>query len=193
MPRISQKFIDRKVQRPATGQIIYRDDQLIGFGLRVTRGSMSYIVACRVNGVNRRLTVGPHGRLNPDSARAEARKFLTAMTMGHDPREGEAKRKRARTLAEVLDEYLNYRLLRPNSIRSVISLVSRCLSDWLDMPIASITKDMVETRHRDLTMSTRMGASGKAQANAAMEREVRRTHMEGRIGMCRILETPITT
>ena len=49
MPRISQKFIDRKVRRPDHGQVIYRDDELIGFGLRVTRGSMSYIVECRVN------------------------------------------------------------------------------------------------------------------------------------------------
>lgn len=42
MPRISQKFIDRKVRRPDHGQVIYRDDELIGFELRVTRGSMSY-------------------------------------------------------------------------------------------------------------------------------------------------------
>ncbi len=38
MPRISQKFIDRKVRLPDHGQVIYRDDELIGFGLRVTRG-----------------------------------------------------------------------------------------------------------------------------------------------------------
>jgi hypothetical protein len=53
MPKISQKFIDRKIRRPDVGQVIYRDDELIGFGLRVTRGSMSYIVEGRVNGINK--------------------------------------------------------------------------------------------------------------------------------------------
>lgn len=93
MPRISQKFIDRKVRRPDTGQTIYRDDELIGFGLRVTRGSMSYIVECRVNGINKRITIGSHGRFDPDTAREEARKLLATMTLGRDPRVEEAKEK----------------------------------------------------------------------------------------------------
>jgi integrase len=154
-----------------TGQVIYRDDELIGFGLRVTRGSMSYIVECRVNGVNKRITIGPHGRFDPDTAREEARRMLTAMTLGRDPKEEDAKNKRAfLTLAEVLDDYLDCRTLRPNSIRSFTAVIKRCLGDWLELPLASITKDMVESRHRDLTKTTRMGTSGKAQANAAMER-----------------------
>jgi len=168
MPRISQKFIDRKVRRPMTGQVIYRDDELVGFGLRVTRGSMSYIVECRVNGVNKRITIGPHGRFDSNTAREEAGRLLAAMTLGRDPKEEDAKKKLS--LAQVLDEYLACRTLRPNSIRSFTGVIKRCLGDWLDLPIASITKDMVELRHRELTRPTRMGTSGKAQANVAMER-----------------------
>lgn len=154
-----------------TGQVIFRDDELIGFGLRVTRGSMSYIVECRVNGVNKRITIGPHGRFDPDTAREEARRLLATMTLGRDPKQEDAKMKRAfLTLAELLDEYLACRTLRPNSIRSFTAVIKRCLGDWLDMPIASITKHMVESRHRELTRPTRMGTSGKAQANTAMER-----------------------
>jgi integrase len=171
MPRISQKFIDRKVRRPMAGQVIYRDNELVGFGLRVTCGSMSYIVESRVNGVNKRITIGPHGRFNPDTAREEARGFLAAMTLGLNPKEEEAKKRHAQpTLSEVLEEYLACRRLRPNSIRSFTGLVHRCLGDWLELPLASITKDMVELRHRQLTRTTRMGTPGKAQANAAMER-----------------------
>ncbi len=170
MPRISQKFIDRKIRRPDTGQVIYRDDELIGFGLRVTRGSMSYIVECRVNGINRRITIGSHGRFDPDTAREEAKKLLAAMSRGRDPREEEAKEKLALiTLGEVLEDYLNSRTLRPNSVRNFRNVIRRCLGDWVSLPIASITKEMVETRHRELTKVTRMGTSGKAQANIAME------------------------
>ncbi len=170
MPRISQKFIDRKIRRPDNGQVIYRDDELIGFGLRVTRGSMSYIVECRVNGVNKRITIGPHGRFDPDTAREEAKKLLATMTRGRDPRVEEAKEKLSQiTLGEVLEDYLASRTLRPNSIRTFRSVPRRCLGDWLPLPIVSITKEMVETRHRELTRPTRMGTSGKAQANIAME------------------------
>lgn len=171
MPRISQKFIERKVKRPDTGQVIYRDDELIGFGLRVTRGSISYIVECRVNGINRRITIGPHGRLDPDTAREEAQKLLSLMTLGRDPRVEEAKHKLSRiTLGEVLDDYVSSRSLRPNSIRSFRSILKRCLGDWLSMPITDITREMVESRHRELTRVTRQGTSGKAQANSTMER-----------------------
>lgn len=171
MPRISQKFIERKVKRPETGQVIYRDDELIGFGLRVTRGSISYIVECRVNGVNRRITIGPHGRLDPETAREEAQKLLSVMTLGRDPREEEAKHKRSRiTLGEVLEDYVSSRSLRPNSIRGFRSIVNRCLGDWISMPIADIKREMVESRHRELTRVTRQGTSGKAQANSTMER-----------------------
>jgi integrase len=171
MPRITQKFIDRDVQRPTTGQVIYRDEKLVGFGLRVTPGSISYIVESRVNGINRRITIGPHDRFDPESARAEAKSLLAAMTLGHDPTADRAKKRRVQiTLAQVLNDYLTSRTLRPNSIKSFTAIVGRCLGDWLELPIASITKDMVEMRHRELTRVTRMGTSGKAQANAAMER-----------------------
>ncbi len=171
MPRISQKFIDRKVKRPETGQVIYRDDELIGFGLRVTRGSMSYIVECRVNGAVRRITIGSHGRIDPESARREAQRLLFHITLGRDPREEDAKERLSQiTLKEVLDDYLGSRSLRPNTIRSFRDVTRRCLGDWLSLPIASITKEMVESRHRELTRLTRIGTSGKAQANSAMER-----------------------
>jgi len=171
MPRISQRFIERKVKRPETGQVIYRDDELIDFGLRVTRGSMSYIAECRVNGINRRITIGPHGRLDPETAREEAQKLLSVMTRGRDPKEEEVKHKLSQiTLGELLDDYLASRTLRPDSIRSFRDVIRRCLGDWVPMPVADITKEMVESRHRELTSTTRQGTSGKAQANAAMER-----------------------
>lgn len=171
MPRITKKFIERKVRRPSKGQVIYRDDELIGFGLRVTRGSMSYIVECRVNGINRRITIGPHGRFDPESARVEAKHLLSEMTLGRDPREEEKKHQISQiTLSEVLEDYLSSREYRPNTIKSFRAVVRRCFVDWSDLPIANITREMVETRHRELTKVTRQGTSGKAQANAAMER-----------------------
>lgn len=171
MPKLTLKFIESKIQPPERGQIIYRDDLLRGFALRVTPGSMSYVVECRVNGISRRITIGPHGPLTPELARKEAQKLLALMTTGRDPvLEAEKERLATVTLAEVLDKYLTMRTLRPNSIRSFKQVLRRCLGDWLQKPITNITKEMVEQRHRELTKITRQGSSGKAQANVALER-----------------------
>jgi integrase len=171
MPKLTKKFIESKIQPPEHAQIIYRDSELRGFALRVTKGSMSYVAECRVNGARRRITIGPHGPLTPELARKEAQKLLAMMTTGHDPVLVDAKRKKANvTLAEVLDKYLASRTLRPNSVRSFKQVLNRCVGDWLSKPITSITKDMVEARHRELTRVTKQGSSGKAQANVTMER-----------------------
>jgi integrase len=171
MPKLTKKFIDNKIHPPDHGQIIFRDTELRGFALRVTRGSMSYVTEYRVNGIRRRVTIGPHGPLSPEVARREAQKLLAAAATGHDPRVEEANRRIAAvTLADVLERYLSTRELRPNSVRSFEQLLRRCLGDWLQIPIASITRDMVVSRHRELTKVTRFGTPGKAQANLAMER-----------------------
>jgi hypothetical protein len=74
MPKITAKFIDKEVMVPEHGQVILRDTALRGFGLRVTKGSMSYIAECRVNGRPRRVTIGRCDLLTPEEARKEARK-----------------------------------------------------------------------------------------------------------------------
>ncbi|MCC7531244.1 MAG: tyrosine-type recombinase/integrase [Candidatus Melainabacteria bacterium] len=170
MPRLTKKFIENEIRPPSRGQVFYRDDLLNGFALRVTHGSMSYVVECRINGINRRVTIGPHGPLTPEVARREAQKLLASMKTGHDPKVEEMKNKIATvTLAEVFQHYLATRTLRPNSIRSFKHVLKRCLGDWLDKPIACITKEMIIARHRELTKPTRQKTSGRAQANLAME------------------------
>ena len=47
MPKLTKSFV-KSISFPERGQIIIRDDQLPGFGLRVTPGSKTYIVEARV-------------------------------------------------------------------------------------------------------------------------------------------------
>jgi len=93
------------------------------------------------------------------------------MTLGLDPKLEVAKLRQSQiTLGDVLSDYLRYRTLRPNSKRSFKSAIRGNLGDWLHLPIVSITKEMIESRHRELTRPTQRGTSGKARANATMER-----------------------
>ena len=143
----------------------YRDDLLQGFGLRVTsNGAMSYFVEKRVNGKNKRVTIGKHGPLTPELARKEAQKLLGEMTTGKDPVAEKRELKiQAVTLRDTFKAYLLARKdLKPNTLTDYKRCIEGALADWLDKPVTSISKDMVEQRHRKL------GAKSQARANNTM-------------------------
>ena len=82
---ITEEFIDTAL-RPTSGQIIYRDSKLIGFGLRVTsRNTKSFVVESRVNGTKMRITVGRADLFSVDEGRAEAARLLRQMKRGINP------------------------------------------------------------------------------------------------------------
>ncbi|MAM72038.1 MAG: integrase [Gammaproteobacteria bacterium] len=160
-----------KVQPPPfkdNGQstnVLYRDDQLQGFGLLVTsRGAKSFFVEKRVNGKNRRLTIGRFGQVTPVQARKKAQELLGEMAMGNDPLE-ERRDKAARsvTLGEAYREYLQTRKnLKPNTLHDYKRCIEGALGDWLTTPLSELSKDKVEKRHRAL------GKKSKARANNTM-------------------------
>jgi integrase len=68
MSKLTKQFIENEVQLPASGQRFYRDDDVLGFAVRVTRKSKSYIFEKRVDGVNRRITIGKCSELTFNNA-----------------------------------------------------------------------------------------------------------------------------
>ena len=166
MPKITAKFIDVEVKAPEQGQLILRDTELKGFGLRVTKGSMSYIAECRVNGRPRRVTIGRCDLITPEDARKEARKLLGQMSSGCVPGN---QRYCMPTLNQVIEKFFATRHLRSSSVRHYKSILHRCLKDWLELRIDKITKDMVLQRHKELTKQTKQKTDGRAQANKALE------------------------
>lgn len=147
MPRLTKKFIENDIQPPERGQVIYRDDLLRGFGLRVTAGSMSFIVECRINSKVRRMTICRYNQMTLNQARQEARKLLENATIGSGPGRP---RSVVPTLSQVLDGYVSNKLLRPGTVISYKQVIGLHLGGWLSKSVTAITKEMVLTRHRDL-------------------------------------------
>jgi hypothetical protein len=58
MPKLTKQVID-EAPFPSAGQVLVRDTELPGFGLRVTKGRKSFILEKRIHGRMRRLTIGP--------------------------------------------------------------------------------------------------------------------------------------
>ena len=101
-------------------QAFYRDDQLIGFAVRITEtGACAFIVETKVNGKTRRKTLGRYPNLTVEQARKLAQKRLGMIAAGRDP-EAEKKESQAIgvTLAQAFEDYLIARKnLTPKTLR----------------------------------------------------------------------------
>ena len=109
IPRISKRSVDA-VKAGGT-DTVYWDGELTGFGLRVRRsGRKSYVVQTRIAGKLCWFTIGPHGPLNPDQARARALEILASAKKGIDPRDADARREVEPNMADLgrrfLEEYV---------------------------------------------------------------------------------------
>ena len=109
IPRITKRSVDAiKVGGTDT---VYWDGELTGFGVRVRRsGRKSYVVQTRIAGKLCWFTIGPHGPLNPNQARARALEILACAKKGIDPRDADARREAEPSMADLgrrfLEEYV---------------------------------------------------------------------------------------
>jgi integrase len=95
--RITKRSVDA-IESGRTEAFLW-DDQLKGFGLRVTaKGAKSYVLQYRMGGresQSRRYTIGGHGSpWTPETARREAVRLLTLVRQGSDPVEADKERRR---------------------------------------------------------------------------------------------------
>ncbi|MGI9463673.1 MAG: Arm DNA-binding domain-containing protein, partial [Aestuariivirgaceae bacterium] len=84
-----KKFSDTSIARlkpPADGRAEYWDEEVPGFGLRVTaRGTKTWQLMYRKDGRKRRLTLGNYPALSLKLARKAAKDARDAIARGHDP------------------------------------------------------------------------------------------------------------
>src|SRR5215204_5986154 len=96
---------------PEAARYTVWDAELKGFGLRVaSTGVKSYIARYRTGGGRagtlRQITLGRHGVITPDEARALARKTLGAVAHGSDPALGRLEERAGLTLGAVVEAFL---------------------------------------------------------------------------------------
>lgn len=106
--RISKRTVD--AIRPHGTDVYLWDDQLRGFGLKVTpSGSKTFVVQYRLNGRigrTRRVKIGTLGALTADQARAQAKKLLGSIATGGDPAEERTRLRAQMSLGVVVDLFL---------------------------------------------------------------------------------------
>ena len=94
--------------KPQVRQYMIWDPKLKGFGVRVSKRVKSYVVDYRVDGYQRRATIGRVGEINLREARRRAADLMDSIRhQGRDPLAERQERREAPTVAEGLDRFFD--------------------------------------------------------------------------------------
>lgn len=145
-------------------QIFYYDTDLKGFGLRVSHKTKTYFAENKVQGKTVRVSIGKHGVVTAEEARKEAKVQLAAMTKNINPNQVQRENRiKAITLNEVYIDYMTARKsLKPSTRRDYKTCIEVYLKDWMHKSMLDITRDMVESKHKEISEKS------EARANLAM-------------------------
>lgn|GEM_PF-3395735 len=147
--------------KPEPKDIWIHDAALSGLSLKVTpAGRKAFYVYKKVRTQKApvRIKLGEYPALSVDQARAIASKKLAEISQGFDPRKTEVDRNEATRVQEgqrkamgvsfgsVFESFQAAREHKPNTARDYRSAFRLYLSDWLEHPIRSITRQAVEER-----------------------------------------------
>ncbi len=138
------------ISPPESGQVLYRDTGLRGFGLRVGSQSKVFFVEGQVNRRTKRVTIGRADVLSVDAGRKRALTILSDMATGTDP--NAEKRKVAQesvTLGQAFDRFFAARnALAASTVDIYQRTINLYLKDWRRTAITSIGRQMVLKRHQ---------------------------------------------
>ena len=104
MPKINKRVVEAAKARDNAYDI--NDSDLRGFGVRVLpSGTRSFFVRYRFANNRRRITLGYHGALTPEQARAQAIKILARVSEGEDPAASKQLDRQAITVADLAERF----------------------------------------------------------------------------------------
>lgn len=163
----------------------WRDSKLPGFRFKVSPvGNKVWFVENLLHGTRKSitLTMGRYPAISAKEARKEATRLLSLLRQGVDPRlERKIQEKKQQvqwamhqrlkkhTLELVLTDYLQRKSLKPGTIENYRIVANAYLFDWMQRPLAEITKDEIEERFRQISRrEIRNGKGGPGAANNTM-------------------------
>lgn len=166
MANITKTYVERSATPREDGSpAFYFDDEIKGFGIRVTKGAKTFIVDKKLNGKTIRVSIGRYPDWSVQKARERAKELIVELDKGNDVRQQEKCRNDAAvSLQSVFDRFMSERQLKPRTQADYRRYMEHYLSDWLGKAVATIDSDMVMVRYRKIAKSS----SGAAQASSVM-------------------------
>lgn len=160
--KLTKSFID-KLQLTESGKVdFYWDSEVKGYGVKISSTKKVYVAQTKYQGNTRRVTLGVHGVITEAQAREKAKKELIKISDGLNPSAEKKKEKiLGMTLAQVIDSYVNIRVLKPLTIGDIYKHSRTTFAEWNDMPVSKITRSKVLEKFK------KMSVTAPAQANQA--------------------------
>jgi integrase len=111
--RLNNKFVEGL----PPGEMWWDDDRkATGFGVRsYSGGGKSFFIDYRIDGRQRRFTIGPFPRWSADAARERAKELRKQIDRGHDPAGAKRERRTAPTVQDLIDRYIADHLPKKSS------------------------------------------------------------------------------
>lgn len=152
--RITEKTI-KSLKAPETGNRIFYDEQVGGFGVRLTAGgAISFILTYWTRGRQRRHTIGRHPEMNATAAREEAIRLRDEIRRGGDPLRDKEQRREAPTVADLYNDYIERHAkihLRPNTIRSAEGMARKHILPRIGrIKVVELTRRDIEELHNSV-------------------------------------------
>jgi integrase len=156
--RLTNKFVAK-----LTGEVMWWDDdpKATGFGVRsYPGGGKSFFIDYRLDGRQRRYTIGPFPRWSAEAAREEAKALRKQIDRGVDPAGDKRARRMAPTVQDMIDRYVEDHLptktlvgLRVNDEKKMLAEVGDKLGRHTK--VADIHGGDIADMHRRITESGR--------------------------------------
>lgn len=145
-----------------SGQKIYRDSELIGFAVRATSKSKSYIIERRHAGELFCIVLGKTNEISALSARAKAQMILAKIANGEYQKPAKAKSVNNlldMTVGEALDIYIEQNDFKPKTVRQYNKYFDLYLG-WSKRKLFEITKNEVLEKFLEVTQISPSSANG---------------------------------
>lgn len=104
MPKLTKRCVENLA--PGASSYFVWDTEIKGFGVRVMpSGTKTYQVQYRKGGRTRRASIGRHGNVTAEIARARAKELMGEVSKGNNPAEEISQHRRAPTVASLCDRF----------------------------------------------------------------------------------------
>lgn len=160
--KLDEKIV-RELKHPSSGQRMYFDTKIPGFGVCVGSKTKTFFIQRQKHGKTIRTKIGRYGEYNFALARSRALELGVDIQQGINPnQQRQIAFKSNITLNELYDRYsASLRANKKNvSLSEYPKILKRHFPDWLQKPIADITREMIVSRHSRISKD-----HGKSIAN----------------------------
>lgn len=161
--KITEKSVER-IPFSDGDPVEYYDTKLTGFGVRAGKKSKTYFVKGRASTDEQfKRKIGKVGLLPFDEAQQKALEILKDAEQGLSPDARAEQETKADiiSLRTTLKKYFEARKkMKPRSREWYEETPERYIPEWLDLPMRSITPDMVLTRHAEIGLKSKAEADG---------------------------------